>query len=225
MALKILFKYTSKSRVNNFFRGLDSIVNNLSNKQDYHILCSFDTDDAEYRQEEFMYRLRAYQNLSSYFGISHSKIDAINRDLPFAPPFDILVNMSDDFILTKPGFDDIIRKAFEEKFPDLDGFLHFHDGNQPRLATMSIIGKKWFDRTGYIYHPSYITEWCDVEEQDKAQKEGKYAYMGDDMVIMLHIHPYHGHQDAMDELYKKNMVMSKEDQKNYINRKSKNFPA
>lgn len=223
MPHKILFKYTSRSRVNNFFRGLDSIINNLANKKDYHILCSFDVDDKEYANPQFIERLNAYTNVSHYFGISTSKIYAINRDILLAPEWDILVNMSDDFIFTQWGFDDIIRTAFQQHFPDLDGFLHFHDGFQPRLATMSIIGKKWFDRTGYIYHPSYITEFCDNEENEKAKRLGKYRYMGNDMKIMMHLHPYNANKEAIDDLYRKNMLSSNADKENYFKRLAINF--
>lgn len=223
MPHKIFFKYTSKSRVNNFFRGLDSIVNNLAKKEDYHILCSFDVDDKEYANPGFIERLKTYENVSHYFGISTSKIYAINRDILLAPAWDILVNMSDDFIFTQWGFDDLIRTAFQQHFSDLDGFCHFHDGFQPRLATMSIIGRKWFDRTGYIYHPSYITEYCDVEEQEKAKILGRYKYMGEEIKIMMHIHPYNAHKEAIDELYKKNMLSSNLDKENYFKRLAINF--
>lgn len=220
--MKILFKYTSKSRPDNFFRGLDSIVNNLSNKEDYHILCTFDVDDNKYLDEDFINRVNSYENISYYFGISTSKIYAINRDISLAPQWDILVNMSDDFIFTQWGFDDLIRVAFQQNFPDLDGFLHFHDGVQPRLATMSIIGKKWFDRTGYIYHPSYYTEYCDNEDQEKAKILGKYKYMGD-VRIINHINPFHGTPDIMDDLYRKNSTFANMDKDNYFKRLAINF--
>ena len=221
--MKILFKYTSKSRPDNFFRGLDSIVNNLSNKEDYHILCTFDVDDNKYLDEDFINRVNSYENISYYFGISTSKIYAINRDISLAPQWDILVNMSDDFIFTQWGFDDLIRVAFQQNFPDLDGFIHAQDGNQPRLATMSILGKRYYDMDGYIYHPSYITEWCDVESQEVAKIRGKYKYLGGDLKIMMHIHPYFGHEGCMDELYRKNMEPSPLDKDNYFKRLSLNF--
>ena len=221
--MNLLFKYTSRSRPDNFFRGMDSIVNNLANKEDYHILCSFDVDDKDYVNHGFVQRLSFYDNTSHYFGVSSSKIDAINRDLPLAPPFDILVNFSDDQIFTQFGFDDIIRNSFRQNFNDLDGFLHFHDGVQPRLATMSIVGKKWFDRTSCIYHSSYFSEWCDNEEQEKAKRLGKYKYMGDKVKIMMHINPYHGKPEILDDLYKRNSKFVKDDKANYFKREALNF--
>lgn len=221
--MKILFKYTSRSRPDNFFRGLNSIVNNLSNKEDYHVLCTFDADDNQYLDEDFINKVNSYENISYYFGISTSKIYAINRDIPLAPKWDILVNMSDDFIFTQWGFDDLIRAAFQQNFPDLNGWIHYFDGNQNRISTMSIIGYKYFEISNYIYHPSYITEWADNEEQEKAKIRGKYKYMGDDLKIIIHINPYFGHQGTMDEIYIKNAVYSNADKDNYFKRLALNF--
>src|SRR6185503_7210045 len=143
----ILFKYTSRSRVDKFFRGLDSIVNNI-NDNDYWVQCTFDLDDVMFNPE-IIKRLNSYKNISYYFGESLSKIDAINKNLDKLPKFDILVNMSDDFIFITKGFNSIIKEAMQNYFPDTRGFLHFHDGVQNRLATMSIIGRKHFERFGY----------------------------------------------------------------------------
>jgi hypothetical protein len=224
MNQRILFKYTSRSRPESFFRGMDSIVSNLSDKENYFILCTFDADDSVYVENSFNEKVKSYDNTLGIYGISHSKIDAINRDILLAPPFDILVNMSDDFIFVQQGFDNIIRDSFNRLAPDLDAFMHFHDGIQPRLATMSIIGKKWFDRTGYIYHPSYLTEWCDNEEQEKAKRLGKYYYIGEKTRIMKHINPYHGNPHLIDDLYKRNSKFVSKDKENYFQRQQKNFP-
>lgn len=209
---KILFKYASRSRPQNFFRGLDSIVNNLSDKENYHIQITLDSDDHTMNTVSVRDRIASYSNTSVFFGTSKNKIDAINRDRKkFPDDWQILINFSDDQIFTKKGFDDIIRSEMQKHFPDLDGFLHFHDGNQPRLATMSIIGKKHYDRTGYIYNPDYISVYCDNHAQEYAQALGKYKYMGDKVNIMMHIHPLHGHKVEFDAQYNKT-----EDRKIYL---------
>ena len=38
--MNILFKYTTRSRRTNFLRGYDSIINNLNDNINYHILIS-----------------------------------------------------------------------------------------------------------------------------------------------------------------------------------------
>lgn len=220
MPAKILFKYTSRSRVDNFFRGLDSIVNNLSNKEDYHILCSFDVDDSAYSNQSFVDRLNGYSNLSYYFGISHSKINAINRDLPLAPPFDILVNYSDDQIFLKNGFDDDIRNDFNG---DFDLFIHYPDSNVKHLLpTMSVMGVDYFKRFNYIYMEDFRNVYCDNAEMDKAKILKKYKYV--ERQIFDHLHPAFG-RAPMDAQYEKteNKEGYAKDHATYIRLKKNNF--
>lgn len=221
--MRLLFKYASRNRPENFFRGLNSIVDNVFDKENYHIQCTFDSDDTKYNNKEFIDGLNTYKNLTYYFGTSTSKINAINRDIEKFPEFDILVNFSDDQIFTQMYFDDIIRQVFKTSFPDLDGFVHFHDGVQPRLATMSIIGKAHFDRFGFIYHPSFHSEWCDNFAQEAAIRLGKYKYMGDGIRIMKHINPFHGHPELMDDLYRRNSLMVSKDKQTYFHWEALNF--
>ena len=199
MAAVIFFKYASKSRPENFFRGLDSIVNNLANDHDYHVQCTFDVDDNKYNNSEFVDRLKKYKNVSYYFGISYNKINAINRDLPFAPPFQILVNFSDDQMFLVPGFDDIIRADFNA-CGGFDWFIHYPDSHaQERLATMSVMGVDYFKRTGWIYHPEFKNVYCDNYAQDEARFLGRYKFFN--KTIFDHYHPAWG-MAPTDDQYK-----------------------
>ena len=220
----ILVKLTSRSRPERFFKALNSIIDNLSDKENYHIQCSFDENDATMNKESVIKRLNGYNNLTYYFGISTGKINAINRDIDKFPDFDILINFSDDQIFTMYGFDVFIREAMQKNFPDTDGFLHFHDGVQNRLATMTIMGKKYFQRTNYIYNPEFISDWADNFEQEVAKRLGKYVYMGDSMQIMMHDHPLHGRgMHLMDELYERNGKFYNADKETYFKHLANNF--
>jgi hypothetical protein len=131
-------------------------------------------------------------------GNSKNKIDAINRNLnDFDYDWDILINMSDDMIFTKKGFDDIIRAEF---YNDFNQYLHFNDGNQKcNVCTMHIVGRNYYDRFKYIYHPDYISLWSDVENDIVAKQLGCYKYMGDNVQLFRHLHPAWGlaPQDAL----------------------------
>ena len=191
--MRILFKYTTRSRRSNFLRGYDSILNKISNREDYHILISVDKDD------QSMFPLPVLDgNHTFVVGNSKNKIDAINRDLnEFDYDWDILINMSDDMIFTKKGFDDIIRAEF---YNDFNQYLHFNDGNQKcNVCTMHIVGRNYYDRFKYIYHPDYISLWCDVENDIVAKQLGCYKYMGDNIKLFRHLHPAWGlaPQDAL----------------------------
>jgi len=188
--MKILFKYTTRSRRSNFLRGYDSIVNNV-NSDNYHILISIDKDDST------MFPLPELKgNHTIIVGNSKNKIDAINRDVnEFTTlcDWDIIVNMSDDMIFTVKGFDDIIRRYFD----NLDQVLHFPDQNQGQnCMTMSILGREYYNRDKFIYHPEFESLWVDIVAQEEAQIRGCYKFVNQN--IFIHLHPSFGqaHYDA-----------------------------
>jgi hypothetical protein len=223
MSYKLLFKYTSRSRPDLFFRGLLSILNHINDKENYHILCSFDEDDATMNNKSVTDRLDQIQNLSYFFGTSTSKINAINRDFEMFPVFDILINFSDDQVFITQGFDDMIRADMSLAADDLDMFLHYPDQNVgDRLPTMSIMGEEYFRRFGYIYHPDYNSVYADNEAMDVAKILGKYKFISS--VIFDHLHPVFGGA-AWDEQYRKteDAVNYKKDREVYYARKKRKF--
>lgn len=218
--LKILYKYTTKSRRNNFIRGIESIVNNSSN-DNYHILISIENEEYDPSMYPFP-ELNCNYTLAINPGKPNGKIAAINRDINeyiINNHWDILINMSDDMIFIQKGFDDIIREEFKKE-NTLDLFLHFPDGNNDRLTTMSIIGKQYYDRDKYIYHPSYISLWCDNEAQEVAVKRNCYKFVNN--TIFNHLHPGYG-KGENDEQYNYTESFSNKDHKVYLKRKRNNF--
>ena len=187
----ILFKYPSRGRPDRFFRSLDSIVNNLANTACYHVACTLDTDDEEMNNTQVRERIAKYENVSVQWGLSESKIHAVNRDFPDLA-WDIIINMSDDMVFTRKGFDNHIRNEMQAAFPANDGLLHFPDNDAgARLATLYIAGKGFYDRFGYIYHPGFKSLWCDNLVQEIAQALGKYHLL--DYGINQHLNPAYGH--------------------------------
>lgn len=216
----ILFKYASRSRRDNFFRGLDSIVNNLSDKGSYHVQCVFDYDDLEMADPFVIDRLKTYNNLTYYFGISRNKIHAINRNSDKYQPFHILVNMSDDQIFIKHGFDVDIRNAFNG---DFDLSVHFPDqAVKDKLITMSIMGVDFYKRFNYIYNSEYTSVYCDNEFTEVSKILNRYKFVNEN--IFHHLHYRFGLAE-MDEQYKKTERPSVyvKDRETYLRRKLVNF--
>jgi hypothetical protein len=199
---KILFKYTTRSRRSNFLRGIESIVNNVADKSNYHILISVESEF----HDPTMHPLPQLDCPHTYkvnTGKPTTKVDAINRDLnEFTEvcDWDILVNMSDDMIFAQKGFDDIIRNNFiinepnstgDIKYYSLDQCIHFPDGvTNEALISMSILGREYYERDKYIYHPDYKSLYCDEEVMAVAKMRGCYKYV--DRHIFKHLHPAHG---------------------------------
>jgi hypothetical protein len=237
--MKILFKYPSRGRSLKFFRALDAYYKLMAG-DDFEFVISLDADDVEMNNEIVLERLKNYKNLSYYVGNSKSKIEAINANLE-GKEFDILVTVSDDMIPEVSGYDDIIREEMKRNFPDTDGILWFYDGWRRDLNTLSILGKKYYDRFGYIYHPAYKSFWCDSEFTDVGNILKKQVFL--DRVIIRHLHPDIVMQDKLafdkfskilpeytsnksyghDLTWKNNSIPGDPDQKIYNDRKSRNF--
>lgn len=188
MEPKILVKFATRSRPEKFLKCLDN-YRSLSTHDNYQVLVSADIDDPTMFNPQMGDTLLRYPNVKIIYGYSNSKVHAINRDVATVDYFDILVNTSDDMWFIKPGFDSIIVKDFNTYFPDFDGVMHYNDGNHygPNLMTLSILGKKYYDRFGYIYHPEYISVYCDKEAKEVAVLLGKYRYQSE--ILFNHNHP------------------------------------
>jgi hypothetical protein len=212
----IVFKYATRSRPNLFDRGIESILNNLTN-DNYYILVTCDENDVKMLNHHFKYQDNP--KIKFVYGHSKNKIDAINRDLSYLPEkCDILINMSDDMFFIQKGFDDIIRQDFNN---DYDQCLHYPDGYRYELITMSILGKQYFDRFKYIYHPEYISLWCDNEQTNVAKLLGKYKFF--DRQLFIHKHPANDSSVQKDEQYGVTESFFYRDQETYKLRESKNF--
>ena len=224
MNSKILFKLPSRTRPNRVFEVLDATINNLSNKQDFLFLLTLDEDDISMNNEDIKKKLDSYPNMNYIFGKSNSKIHAVNRDLnEFQKDWDILVLLSDDMVPVELGFDNVIRNKFNEHFPDFDGVTWFNDGFQKnRINTLCILGKKYYKRFNYIYHPDYKSLYCDNEFTQVANVLKKQVYS--DQVIIEHRHFSIGNnRERYDQLYVRNDSLMKSDEMVYWNRHKKNF--
>ena len=226
---KILFKFASRSRNYKFFEGVNNILNMVFDKENFCILVSLDVDDTTMNNKETLMRLGELikqhpNNFIIKFGNSKSKIDAINRDVNEIKEkfdFDILVNFSDDMLFTKHSFDEVIRQRFKTHYPDTDGNIFFNDGfTGDKLCTMSIIGRKYYDRYNYIYHPSYFSLWCDNEYTQVAKSQNKMMYFDED--IFRHNHPANV-GGIVDEQLIKTESFNEIDRQNFEQRLKNNF--
>lgn len=198
------------------------------NPIDIFFLVSYDLNDHTMNNKTVLDKIKSLGAVH-IGGFSTSKIHAVNRDMDYAPDYDIAVLVSDDMICHKKGWDTILKMRMEMHFPDTDGCLFFWDGdpatakhnNGKGLCTMNIMGKKYFDRFGYFYHPSYKSLWCDNEFTEVAQKYGKMVFS--DQVIFKHDH-YSNNGKQPDALMKRTQGFYNIDKANYESRKRLNFP-
>lgn len=217
--MKLLIKFPTKNRPFKFLSVLKKYVDYLDDKTT-EIIVSCDLDDLTMNGKYVKKKIKEYTNVKIFYGNNKSKIEAINADLK-GVDFDILLLASDDMIPIVKGYDTIIKNAMIKHYPNTDGVLWFNDGHQGnKLNTLCILGKKYYDNMGCIYHPSYRSLWCDNEFMDIAHLLGKQTYFYD--VIIQHQHPDFGYGDK-DIIHDLNISNYDIDKENYYRRKQNNF--
>lgn len=218
--MRIGYVFASRERPVKFFNCLENIRNKSEN-DNYFVIAAIDNDDPKLK--EYCSPKKNYPEVTMKFGISKNKVHAINRAAENLPPCDIVCCHSDDMVFTKLWFDVLIREAMKIHFPDTDGFLHFPDQkNAEKLCTYNIVGRKYFDRTGYIYNPAYESLFCDKEETEKAKLLKKYAYIAHQIIEHRHPRCGIGFKDALLKRTDSPEVYTR-DRMTFVKRKLENF--
>ena len=219
---RLLIKIPTRSRPERFFKMLNIYYAKLSKTIPYAFLISCDTDDATMNNKTVIERLEQYPHLSYHFGNSKTKVEAYNADMDKHDDWDIILVTSDDMEPIVQNYDVAIVQKMIEYFPDYDGVLNFSDGNAgPTLNTYPIIGKKYYDRFGYVYAPCYKSIWCDTELTmvSKILRREKIF----NQCILRHNHPAWGLGQA-DTLFHKNEADGRvSDQQTFLDRRKYNF--
>lgn len=219
--MKLLIKFPTKNRKDKFLNVLYQYINLSVDKNNLKFLITIDNDDVTMNNSETLSILDTIPNLIYTVNESKSKIDAVNRDMDIIDDWDIVLLASDDMIPQIIGYDEIIRKNMETYYPDTDGVLFFNDGFQgDRLNTLSIMGRKYYNRFNYIYHPDYKSQYSDNEFMEVANILGKQTYF--ENVIIKHEHPDWGYGQN-DNTHLENMRNLNHDYLIYINRKNNNY--
>ena len=222
--MKFLIKFPTRSRPEAFFITLNKYIENFSSKNEYIILISCDIDDLSMNNMNVINRLNSYANLKYFYSKRTTKIDAINRDIDkIEYDWDVLISAADDMIPIVKDYDLKIQSEMINSFPDLDGCLWFFDGTSRQTNTQTIMGKKYYDRSGWIYYPKYKTWYCDNEHTEYCLSIRKLKFV--DECIILHQHPGHRPGLSWDQLYIENDDKSKvsHDKELYEYRKTINF--
>jgi hypothetical protein len=217
----LLIKIPTRSRPAQFFFMLNLYYEKLSKKVRYHFLITCDVDDQKMNNEKVIAKLKKYPNLTYNFSRNFTKIEAYNKDMELAPKWDIVLVTSDDMQPLLHGYDKLIVDTMEKYFPNYDGVLNFNDGHvTAELNSLPIIGKNYYNLFGYIYHPSYVSLFCDAELTIVSRTLNKEVIRNE--VIIRHNHP-HWQTAKWDALYEKNQTFSTKDEQNFNQRLAHNF--
>lgn len=193
--MNLLVKFPTRSRPEKFLDVLGKYVS-MSTTGNVRYLITIDTNDELTYKQEVINRAKSLGNVEVIAGDSSSKIHACNRDMERSGDWDVLVLASDDMVPVKRGWDVLIQTAFNIYFPDTDGVVHFSDGHTP-LNTQCILGRKYFERFGYVYHPAYRSLWCDNEFQQVSWTLDKCVFINETIIEHQHYSNGYGDKDAL----------------------------
>lgn len=227
--MHILLKYPTRNRPIKFMNNLNAYLDKASGKHKITIVVTMDIDDSSMNNNPMRYfltnKIKGDIDVIFSYGNSEGKIAAINREVP-TTDWDIIISTADDMEPVEQGWDEIIVQDMIHEFPDLNGALNFN--NDPRLEakgregfktliTLPVIGRKLYDRFGYIYHPAYKSEWCDNEQTEVFEELGVLRHIDRRPIV----HRWAENQDA---LMQRNMqIGASVDREVYQHRKTINF--
>lgn len=216
--MRLLIKYATRNRPEKFRAAMANIFNTIKTK-DFFIVVSIDNDDQKMID---LATKEDWRNTEFWINQPAGKIGAINANIPLSG-WDWLVNMSDDMVFVKQGWDEVMVQRIKSVWGDsLDWFVNFNDGYQgERLPTMSIMGYEYYSRFFYIYAPCYKSLSCDAEAMYVAQTLERYHYFPE--VLFKHEHPANVRGMKSDSLYAQNETFQKQDTQTYFRRLLNNF--
>ena len=216
--MRLLIKFATRKRPAKFRQAMANIISTATT--DYMIIVSIDSDDKEMID---LAMNNPFDRTQFYINDNDGgKIGAINANIPLDGSWDWLVNTSDDMQFIAKGWDQIMIQRIQSIWGDsLDFFANFNDGFQgPRICTMSVFGREYYERFFYVYAPCYRSLSCDAEAFYVAQILQRYHYFPDQ--LYKHMHPSNI-RGKSDDLYNHNETFGKQDAEIYFKRLNKNF--
>jgi len=221
MSRTLLIKFPSRERPEQFFKALELYISKLQEPMETRFMFTFDSDDhALPKYMDYVNAALGNKKISYEISVdrSTSKVHAINRDMGTSGDWDFLLLASDDMLAEEWGYDVRIKDA-SELTPCA---IWLNAGDQPRIATLMAMERPYFDAFGYIYHPDYLSLWCDNEWTEVAQQNGCLVKIDD--VLIRNVSPDWGGKAPRDALYRRNNRLHDIDHKTYIRRKAAGFP-
>ncbi len=212
--MKVLIHIPSRGRPDELLAAVDNFAACIEDRENTAVLVTLDADDKLTPDVAHPFIMLACLRSNHA-----DKVAAINADIdPF--DWDVLVCASDDLSPMAKGFDQAIRTDFANDADDLDAVMWYPDKNH-RICCHPVIGRKYYGRDGYVYHPSYRAFYCDDEFTMVAQRRAKL--FKSTSVEWDHRHPNYRTRKP-DELDRRNKEFMRQDYLTFCRRQSEGFP-
>lgn len=186
-------------------------------QEEFEYVMSLDSDDPKI----FGYSIKMQcLNYTTLINKNKSAIEAINVAAAFyakhrGKPGDFMIVISDDFDCPEDWGASLKKSIGNET----DRVYKTNDGIQDWIITMPIMGWDYYNRFGYIYHPSYKHMFCDTELTCVAEMTVGWSQLIGTPVTFKHL----CESIPKDYLNKRNDATFEEGKRNFIERKKRNF--
>jgi hypothetical protein len=156
--------HPSRGRIVQAENAIEEWLVAASGHHDIEYILSVDDDDdvAGYRT------MAERRGVGLIVGRNRSIVDAVNRAAAKATG-DMFIVVSDDFGCPA-GWDEVLAEILGDQ---RDVAVLVHDGMDARILTLPIVGRELYERLGYVYHPDYISMFCDDDLTETARGDGK----------------------------------------------------
>jgi hypothetical protein len=155
-----------------------SYYQKLSNEVPYHFLVIYDESDEIISHPEIKNELENLPNLSLFLNKNKTKTSGYNTAIKkYIDWFDIVFILEDNFYVSINHFDKIIADSMVSNYPDFDGVLNFNYNTTSFINKTPAIGKKYYNRFGYIFHDEYQSSFYDHELTYVSRILGKETFI------------------------------------------------
>lgn len=162
--MKFSLIHPSRNRVARAEDAVREWTSRFSGVHECEHIMSVDADDP---QMDGYAALAARHGLRLVVGHNRTMVEAVNRGAEHATG-DLLIVVSDDFGC--PAAWDVALAAVADGA--LDRAVLVDDGLGARIMTLPIIGRAFYARQGYVYHPAYISMFADDDLTAVARRDG-----------------------------------------------------
>jgi hypothetical protein len=161
---RLLIKIPCKDNLVQLSNTLDKYYQYLSDEYPYQFLLVSELGDPIMASDEIKKMLERAKKLNVTYTDSKAISAFYNEGVAaLNGTFDIIIAAREDWEPSVAGFDKIIVEAMNANFPDYDGVINFYSELNVPINIQPIIGKKYYERFGYVYNPDYQTSHHDNE--------------------------------------------------------------
>ena len=212
--MNISIIHPSRNRPYMSFETAKKWIESAKKEVEIEYYLSIDTDEP---QKELYKQLFSNLPVKIAEFENQTAIQAINNSAKLTKN-ELIIVVSDDFDCFN-HWDEWLLSYLKDK---KDFIVKTDDGIQPRLITLPILDRVYYERFGYVYYPEYQHMFCDTEMTEVGHILGKVIDLRNGNFKFQHKHYTAGlmQKDAINE---KNDATWNQGEMLFNNRKMQNF--